>query len=348
MEQLQLSDLVNACKRWMRFYTRSWKLNSLVIFVALFTGLVFALLQDKQYQAKVSFIIEERSSKMPSGLSGLASSFGVNLGGLSGGESLLAGDNFFEIIRSRTLMEKVLYSKYYDRNRLDSLPLVNRYLISSGLKEKWNSKVKGFDTLVFSSDSIDGIHTSLKDSLMGEICQRIIEKNLQSDHQNKGGSVLFVTVTTEDPLFSALFSERLVEEARDWFINLKTEIALTNLQQFQHRADSLQRLIALQTYNTATEQILNPNEAFKTALVPVEISQRERLIQQTLYAEVVKNLEFSRMALSSQTPVVHILDRPHLPLKGQQRSITMILSIAVALGLLFSLFLAFLRFPTQH
>ena len=164
---------------------------------------------------------------------------------------------------------------------------------------------------------------------------------MHSDHQNKEGSVLFVAVTTEDPLFSAFFTERLVEEARDWFINLKTEIALANLQQFQHRADSLQSLIARQTYHTAAEQILNPNEAFKTALVPVEISQRERLIQQTLYAEVVKNLEFSRMALSNQTPVVHILDRPHRPLKGQQCSLTMILSIAVALGLLFSLFLAY-------
>jgi len=348
MEHLQLSDLVNAFKRWMRFYARSWKLNGLVIFVILFTGFGFALMQVKQYQAKISFIIEERSSKLPSGLSGLASSFGVNLGGLSGGESLLAGDNFFEIIRSRTLMEKVLYSKYYDRDKSDSLPLVNRYLASSGLEEKWNSKVQGFGALVFSPNSIDVKQNSLKDSLMGEVCERIIENNLQSDRQNKQGSVLFVVVTTGDPLFSALFTERLVEQARDWFINLKTEIALANLLQFQHRADSLQRLIALQTYNTATEQILNPNEAFKTALVPVEISQRERLIQQTLYAEVVKNLEFSRMALSSQTPVVHILDRPHLPLKGQQRSLTMILSIAVAFGLLFSLFLAFLRFPTQH
>jgi len=348
MEQLQLSDLVNAFKRWMRFYTRSWKLNSVILLVTVFAGFLFGLLQEKKYQAKVSFIIEERSSRMPSGLSGLASSFGVNLGGLSGGESLLSGDNFFEIIRSRTLMEKVLYSKYYDHDRLDSLPLVNRYLALSGLDKKWKSKVTGFDALVFSPDSIDAKQTTLKDSLMGEVCERIIGNNLQSDHQNKQGSVVFVATTTGDPLFSKLFTERLVEEARDWFINLKTGIAMANVQQFQRRADSLHLLIARQTYNTASGQILNPNEAFKTALVPVEISQRERLIQQTLYAEVVKNLEFSRMALSSQTPVVYILDRPHLSLKGQQRSLTMILSIAVAVGLLFSLFLAFLRFPAQH
>lgn len=348
MEKLQLSDLVNASKRWLHFYAGSWKLNSLIVFITVFAGLLFAFLQVKKYQAKVSFIIEAKSSGMPSGLSGLASSFGVNLGNLSGGESLLAGDNFFEIIRSRDLMEKVLYSKYYDRERSDSFPLINRYLASTGLDKKWKSNVNGFDAVSFSSDSMDAQQTSLKDSLMGEVCQRIIEKNLQSDHQNKQGSVLFVATTTEDPLFSALFTERLVAQARDWFINLKTGIAMANLQQFQRRADSLHNLIARQTYNTASEQILNPNEAFKTALVPVEISQRERLIQQTMYAEVVKNLEFSRMSLSSQTPVVHILDRPHLPLKGQQRSLTMILSIAVALGLLFSLFLAFLRFPAQH
>ncbi len=348
MEQLKLSDLVNAGKRWIRFYAINWKLNSLIIAVAVLAGFLFAQLQDKKYQAKVSFIIEERSSKMPSGLSGLASSFGVNLGGLSGGESLLAGDNFFEIIRSRELMEKVLYSRYYDREKSDSFPLVKRYLAFSGLEEQWKSTIEGFDALVFLPDLAQVERNSLKDSLMGEVCERIIDNNLQSDHQNKVGSVLFVAATTEDPLFSKLFAERLVEQARDWFINLKTGIAMANVEQFQRRADSLHRLISRQTYTTAAEQILNPNEAFKTALVPVEISQRERLIQQTLYAEVVKNLEFSRMALSSQTPVVHILDRPHLPLKGQQRSLTTILSLAVAIGLLFSLFLAFLRFPAQH
>ena len=348
MEKLQLSDLVYACKRWLQFYVRNWKLNSLLILLTGFAGLFFALVQENKYTAKVSFIIEARSSGMPSGLSGLASSFGVNLGSLSEGESLLSGDNFFEIIRSRDLMEKVLYSKYYDPERSDSFPLIKRYLASTGLDEKWQSKVKGYDAISFSSDSMDSKLTSLKDSLMGEVCQSIIEKNLQSDHQNKQGSVLFVATTTEDPLFSTLFTERLVEQSRDWYINLKTGIAMANLQQFQRRADSLHNLIARQTYNSASGQILNANEAFKTALVPVEISQRERLIQQTLYAEVVKNLEFSRMALSSQTPVVHILDRPHLPLKDQQRSLTMILSIAVAVGLLFSLFLAFLRFSAQH
>lgn len=348
MEKLQLSDLVNACKRWVQFYAHSWKLNSFIMLVSVFIGFIFSVLQVKKYQAKVSFIIEAKSSGMPSGLSGLASSFGVNLGSLSAGESLLSGDNFFEIIRSRDLMQKVLYSKYYDRDQSDSLPLINRYLASTGLDEKWGSEVKGFDIISFSSISIDTKIASLKDSLTSEVCQKIINENLQSDRQNKQGSVLYITTTTEDQLFSTLFTERLVEHARDWFINLKTGIALASVQQFQHRADSLHTLIARQTYNTASEQILNPNEAFKTALVPVEISQRERLIQQTLYAEVVKNLEFSRMALSSQTPVVHILDRPHLPLKGQQESFTTILSIAVAIGLLFSLFLAFLRFPTQH
>jgi len=73
--------------------------------------------------------------------------------------------------------------------------LVNRYLASSGLEEKWKSKVKGFDALVFSPNSIDVKQNSLKDSLMGEVCERIIENNMQSDRQNKQGSVLFVSVS---------------------------------------------------------------------------------------------------------------------------------------------------------
>jgi len=86
---------------------------------------------------------------------------------------------------------------------------------------------------------------------------------------------------------------------------------------------------------------------FKTAAVPGELSQREKQIQQTLYAEVVKNLEFSRMALNNLTPVIHVLDRPILPLKDRQQPWYEILIWAMGASLFLSLLLAFFRFPAQ-
>ena len=39
-----------------------------------------------------------------------------------------------------------------------------------------------------------------------------------------------------------------------------------------------------------------------------------------MYLEIVKNLELSKITLLNQTPIIHILDKPILPLKIEKKS----------------------------
>ena len=47
----------------------------------------------------------------------------------------------------------------------------------------------------------------------------------------------------------------------------------------------------------------------------------------TMYLEIVKNLELSKITLLNQTPIIQIIDKPILPLKIEEKS-------KIALGLL--------------
>jgi len=347
MQQLKLSDIIKAFWQWLQFFGHSWKLNLSILTIALIIGSAYFVFQDHRYEAKVSFIIEEGGGGIPSGISGLASSLGVNLGGLGGSDNLLSGDNFSEIIRSRTLVEKVLFSPLDPMKGENQPTLIQLYLASSGLEKKWKKNLEAFEPGIFGPSQKGQTPSILRDSLVSLVYEKMLKNNLVLDRQSKQGSIWFLSIQSEDPQFSALFAERLVTAAGKWYMDLKTRMAKENTAQFQKRADSLHSLLSRQSFYAASQQILNPNEAFKTAAVPGELSQREKQIQQTLYAEVVKNLEFSRMALNNLTPVIHVLDRPVLPLKDRQQPWYEILIGALGTSLIISLLLAFFRFPVQ-
>jgi hypothetical protein len=89
------------------------------------------------------------------------------------------------------------------------------------------------------------------------------------------------------------------------------------VERLQRKSDSLEYLLNRKTVSTlsANRDLLNLNPAFTTAGADVEISNRDKVILSTIYAEVVKNLEISKTALIQETPTVQLVDQPELPLK---------------------------------
>ncbi|MCA6423592.1 MAG: hypothetical protein IM568_12365, partial [Flavobacterium sp.] len=49
-----------------------------------------------------------------------------------------------------------------------------------------------------------------------------------------------------------------------------------------------------------------------------EISTRNKYLQSTVFAEIVKNFEISKTALLQETPTVQVVDRPEMPLKKNE------------------------------
>ena len=106
------------------------------------------------------------------------------------------------------------------------------------------------------------------------------------------------------------------------------------------------------SYRVAASQLLDINPGIRTAAVPVEIASRDKTVLTTLYAEVVKNLEASKLLLSQQTPVIQVLDRPSYLLDGHKKSLFFILFVSLFIAELIFLignFISFLLFkPLQH
>ena len=318
-----------------------WNMRKLIVLALLLVNGVAALysfLQKQQYEAEVSFILEEKSAGGGGSLSGLASQFGIDLGGLGAGGSIFSGDNILDILRSRHIVEKVLLSKLDSSKGLSSETLADLYLPQ--LRKK--VPAVSYNNVVYPKPM-----TRLQDSVLYFIFDQIVQKNLVVDRVNKKGSIIKATVVTQSETFSKIFSDRLVHETIQLYVDQKTSLSNRNIARLEKRADSLLRILNNKSYQSASLQILDANTAFRSTAVPVELSQREKTISFALYSEVVKNLEASRMSLASQTPIINMLDTAKYPLLNRKKSIVLILAAASALVVFFSVVIAFFFYPSK-
>lgn len=341
---LRLGDLIDSSKDIVLFLIKGYRQLALLFVITCIPALGYYFWQRPSYEGRVSFILEEKSSGLSGGLSGIASTLGVDISSLSGGGNLFSGDNVLDILVSRKIMTDVLLSKVDSTKGYRSATLMDRYFTFSSLTKG----KKDLDTLGFSYAADPLLRSRTHDSLIGIACEKLIKKKqLLVARVNKKGSIIEVRVISPDQTFSKLMAERLVAQTRQLYISVKTGYMAANVAKLEAKADSIVAMANRRSYQTAGLQVLNANEAYKAAEVPAELSQRDRLVNNTLYAEVLKNLETARMALASQTPVIQVLDTPVYPLPNKNWSFLQILLAATGASTALYLLLAFFRYPSN-
>jgi hypothetical protein len=322
-----LGDVIESVKRFFSYLRSQSKLIVLCGLVGLVLPLIYRALQKPAYAASTTFILEEKSAT-GGGLAGIASQVGLDLGSLGSGSSLFTGDNILDIIKSRVIIEKVLLTPISGNS---GKTLADLYLEFSGMGEKLPAPVS------FASPSVT--HTVYQDSVLYVMYDQIAKKNVSVDRLNKKGSIFKIVTVSQNQVFSKNFAERLLKETTTYYVNVKTSSALANVQRLQARGDSLLRVLNAKSYNAASFQILDPNVAFKSMSVPAEVSSRDKSIVFSIYAEVTKNLEMSRIALVSQTPVIQLLDVPKYPLMDDRKSYLFLGLVGFIAGIFAAIFL---------
>ena len=271
-----------------------------------------SFLKKPRYSAELTFVLEDSKGSALSSYAGLASQFGIDLGGASASSGVFSGDNIMEFLKSRLMVEKALLSPLIHNKKVQSL--ADYYIEFTEKRESWDNKaeLKGLTFPITTGRS--GL-TMRQDSVLGVLYEEIVKNYLSVTKPDKTLSFISVKCTTKDPIFSKTFTERLVKEATDFYIMTKTQRSLKSVNTLQAKADSLEFLLNRKTFAVAAQQDLNFNPARNKAGVSNELLMRDKIMLQTMYGEVVKNLELSRMAMAQETPLIQVVDVPILPLK---------------------------------
>jgi hypothetical protein len=314
--------------------------------------------------ARVNFVIEENKQHAGGLFSALAGQIGVDLSSLSGISGILAGDNVLELLKSTTMLKKVLLTPYPSDS---AHSLAYKYAEAYGKLEQYN-KLIGQETYhpVFSIASqseatppilggesekssppnIGGapssaernergvVHKSnrVEDSLLNVIATRIIEKELAVYKPDRKLSVFRLDLTTRDELLSQTIGMRMIKKAADQYIQTKTKRLRNNVERLQAKADSIADLLNVRTVRAAEKDIINQNPSYINTEVDIEISSREKSMLNLIYADLNKSIDLTRTALIQETPTIEIIDTPDLPLKKEEVKWYFALAIGLLIG----------------
>jgi len=319
-------DVKKHISSFIRFLkSKSWVL--IVVFIlGIAGGIIFYKFQKPSYKAITTFILEEKSSG-GGGLAGIASQFGFDIGSLSGSGSIFTGDNILDILKSKKINYYVLLSKVEEEDKnITGQTLADLFLDFSGWKKKYK-KYKDLENIDFKNITHPHELSQKQDSVLKEIHEFVLKNELSVERLSKKGSIIRVQVVAPDRVFARLMTERLIDVAAKLYLDIKTGTAQTNIAKLQRRSDSLLMLLNQKSYTVAYSQPLDINPGIRSASVPLEIATRDKTVIASLYSEVTKNLEASKLILSQQMPVIQILDRPEHLLEDNRKGLFFLIII---------------------
>jgi len=203
------------------------------------------------------------------------------------------------------------------------------------LRSEWenNSELR---TISFNAENKSKL-TIQQDSILGIFYASLVKNNLIIDKIDKKLSIITVSVSSTNELFSKYFSEVLIKVVSDFYVLQKSERAAKNVAVLQKQTDSVRRILnqAISGVASSTDINPNPNPNLATLRVPSQHRQIDVQANTAILTQLVTNLEIAKMSLLQSTPLIQVIDGPILPLEKVKPSKKM----ALVLGGIISVFL---------
>jgi uncharacterized protein involved in exopolysaccharide biosynthesis len=344
MEQLDntfnLGETIDKLKLLLKFYLNNYKIILVSIFISLAFSSIYYIWEKPKFQADTTFVLMESGGSKGGSLASLTSQFGIDLGGLGGQSSIFSGDNIFDIFKSKTVVEKVLLTKYDSTKKTTLMDVYLQNLYKRRFLKFAEIKIP----VNYYNYTLESTPDRLKDSLLDVVYGLVINSNIKIDKLNKKGSIIKLTVDSKDEKFSKLLNERLIDEVKSLYFKIKNSNTQENINKLQRKADSLEYILNNKSIQTANAQVINVNPALRKAAVPSELKQKDLTIVMAIYGEVIKNLEFSRMTQAQQTPIFQVLDRPKFPLFNSKLQLRSLIFLGFIIGFFISTIICLIKF----
>ena len=301
-EEATLKDVIISIRDYTRELKKKFILISTVLIISIISGLVYSSIQKDKFEAVLSFIVEGQSEGPNlSSISGMASQFGLDLGGSS--TSSFSQQNVIELLKSRKVIESTLSKSCIVNNEEDIL--LNHYI-------SINNMIEDGENISFFSSS--------KDSITNIIWKEIIEFKIDLSYQNDEANILNLTYTSTNSEFAKNFTELLVEEISQMYSHYQTEKTKKSLKNLELRSDSIFRELKNSERNFARVKDRNLRVINASGRLDEIQYMREVQVLNAIYLELIKNTELVKMNLLNETPIIQLIDVPVLPLEYSNRS----------------------------
>lgn len=311
------------------YFKSKWITLLICLILGAVVGLLYSIYKKPQYLAQTTFTIDETTSSSP--LSGLASQFGITVGSDKNG--VFDKTNIISLFQSRLMVQKTLLTPMpFER---DTELLVNRYIEFNHYRDAWKNKPE-LSNITFEANKP---LTRLQDSVLNIFYNDIVKSQLGVNKLDMKLTILSLTYTCKDELFSKEFSEAIVKNVMQFYTITRTKKTANNVAVLQHQVDSVKERLTRSLVNVASSTDATPNANPLKSVLGVSTQNRsvDAEIDRAAVIQLSSSLEAARVQLNQQTPLIDFIDTPILPLEisrlSKTKGIVLGSFIAVVIGL---------------
>lgn len=315
-DEISLKDLLEKAKEWYYYLLMQWKIIVLAGIIGAVLGLTYSFIKKPVYTATLTFALEDdKSGGGLGGALGLASSFGIDLGG--GGGSIFTGSNLTELFKSRTMVEKTLLTPVTVNGKVISL--AEMYIQNIKWRDRWNKNPK-FKNIQFFPGTKRKYFTRVHDSILGVIYRNLSKTSLSVAQRDKKIAIISMDVVSTNEMFSLYFCEALAKQVGKFYVDTKSKKARMNMEILERQTDSIRAELnaAITGVAVATDNTFMLNPALNVRRTPSARRQVDVQANTAILTELVKQTELAKVAVRKDTPLIQVIDRPILPLPKER------------------------------
>lgn len=315
---------------WAKYITaffKYWKKIAVVTFVFAVLSVIVALSQKRVYSVAVTLAPEVQGSSRGGGsLGGLASMFGVNLGGGSSSSDAMNITIFPEIASSTPFLTQLFEVELTPNPKLPKdkaeakkilegpLPSVKLYdFITKKNEEKgFIAKLK---ESIFGTEEVDPDYLKVN---IGRLTreQDVVLQNLRKMigvSVDKKTAMTTVSVSMSDPLMCAQLADTVCRRLREFVFDYRTEKERRNFDYYQSLCDSTYKTMVAAQAAYAESMDNNHSVILQKVSVRSQRLEQEASIASQVYQQMVQQREMSRAQLQEMKPVFAVVEPATMP-----------------------------------
>lgn len=289
--------------------------------------------QPRYYTSSVA-LAPEMNGEDAGGLSSIASSFGFNIGGMTGQDAIYP-ELYPELFGSPEFIVSLYGIQIKTMGKEDEESIQTNYYtyIRKHQKKNWLTLpyywlISQISNLISpkepSSDNIADINPSMMNYSDYMLMQAIMSNiNCAVDKKN---SVITISVTDQDPLVCTLMADSVKEHLQNFIIRYRTSKAKEDVAHYQLMRDSAEI-----EYNKAMEKYSLYCDSHMNTILQSYQSERDKLesdmmLKQNALAAMETQLQSTKVKLQEKTPAFTTLKSATVPIKpaGPKRMIFVI------------------------
>lgn len=316
-DEISLKDLLLKIKEWFVYLLSKWKIIIAAGIIGAGIGLAYTFNEKPIYTATLSFVLEDEKSGGGglSGALGLASQFGIDMGGSAGG--IFSGANLLELFKSRRMVEQTLLNPVTVEGK--TISFAEWYIQNAQWRKAW-AKKEGYQNIQFLPNADRSSFTREQDSIMGMMYQDLSANSLIVAQKDKKVAIISVEVKSTDERFAQYFTEAIAKEVSDFYVHTKSKKANMNMAILERQTDSIRGELngAITGVALANDNTFGLNPALNVQRVPSARRQVDVQANTAILTVLVQQTEMAKVTLRKETPLIQVIDRPILPLKKEK------------------------------